>query len=147
MLFYFSSGGSVHIETISQEITSPLSSAFWITTTVFTVIFTIYSIVHFGIYLDGYYTSCNQYRRTLERNIGLHGSALPVIYNRLACQGVFDFMDYMQLDTGNAYRSGIINTGLALIIGISSSAIASISFILASILNLKLSRKNEANST
>lgn len=147
ILFCFSTGGSVHIETVSQEMTSPLVSAFWITSTVFTIIFTIYSIVHFGIYVDGYYQTCNQYRRTLERHLGIHGSALPVIYNRLSCQGVFDFMDYMQLDTGNAYRNGIINTGLSLIIGISTSAIASFSFLLASILNVKLSRNIDDGST
>lgn len=137
----------MHIETTTQEMTSSLASAYWITTTVITIIFTIYSIVHFGLYIDGYYSTCNQYRKALERILGVHGSALPVIYNRLACNGVFDFMDYMQLDTGNAYRNGIINTGLALIFGIVGSAIASFAFILASILNIKLGKRNEAEGS
>lgn len=142
--FNFSTGGSIHIETVAQEMTSPLAAAFWITATVFTVIFTIYSLVHFVIYLYGYYTTCNQYRRTLDKNLGIPGSASPVIYNRLSCQGVFDFMDYMQQDSGNAYRNGIINTALALIIGVSASAVATASFLWATILNIKLSRNNDS---
>lgn len=144
ILFIFSPGGSIHIETVSQEMTSPLASAFWITTTVYTAIFTIYSLVHFGIYIGGYYRTCNQYRYTLEQHLRIHGTALSVIYNRLSCQGVFDFMDYMQRDTGTAYRDGIINTGLSLIIGISTSFISSVSFFFASFLNVKLSRNNDA---
>lgn len=122
--------------------TSPLPKAFWICVSVLSVFFTVYSIIHFAIFVDGYYKTCNQYRKTLERLLSLHGSALPVIYQRLSCQGVFDFMDYMQLDTGNAYRNGIINTGLALILGVGSAGISWILFLHSSVLNIRLAKAN-----
>ncbi|KAJ8919901.1 hypothetical protein NQ315_006430 [Exocentrus adspersus] len=136
-------GEAVQIQTITQEVTSSLPRAFWVCVSVLSVFFTVYSLVHFGIYVDGYYETCNQYRKTLERLLSLHGSALPVIYHRLTCQGVFDFMDYMQLDTGVAYRNGIINTGIALILGVASSGISWILFLFASVLNIKLAKAGD----
>ncbi|XP_018575823.1 uncharacterized protein LOC108914490 [Anoplophora glabripennis] len=136
------SGETIQIQAVTQEITSPLPKAFWICVTVLSVFFTVYSIVHFAVYVDGYYKTCNQYRKTLEKHLSLHGSALPVLYHRLSCQGVFDFMDYMQLDTGNAYRNGIINTGLSLILGVASAGMSWILFLHSSILNIMLAKAN-----
>ncbi|XP_072397184.1 uncharacterized protein [Diabrotica undecimpunctata] len=143
MLAKLDTGESVQIEAISQETTGHLPTSYWVTAAVFTCIFTVYSLVHFAIYMDGYFRTCNQYRSTLEVLLSVHGTALPVIYQRLQCQGVFDFMDYMQTDSGNAYRDGIINTGLSLIFGVSSACIAWISFLAASVVNIKVARRND----
>ncbi|KAJ8963007.1 hypothetical protein NQ314_005625 [Rhamnusium bicolor] len=136
-------GETVRIQAVTQETTTPLPRAFWICVSVLSVFFTIYALVHFAIYVDGYYQTCNQYRNTLEKHLSLHGSALPVIYHRLSCQGVFDFMDYIQLDSGNAYRDGIINTGLDLIFGVASAGISWILFLHSSIINIKLSTNRD----
>ncbi|XP_023025451.2 uncharacterized protein [Leptinotarsa decemlineata] len=137
MLAKLDTGESIEIETVSQENTSPLPKVFWISTSVISSIFTLYSLVHFAIFLDGFYGTCKEYRTALEKLLYIGGSALPVIYNRLSCQSVYDFMDYMQMDSGNAYRNGIINTGLALVIGIMSSFVTWISYLFASILNIR----------
>lgn len=132
----------MQIEAISQEVTSHLPTSYWATVSALSLLFFIYSLVHFAIYLDGYYQTCHQYRSTLEKLLRLHGSVLPVLYNRLGCQGVFDFMDYMQPDSGRAYRDGIINTGLCLIFGISGACINWISFLLASFINIRVTMFN-----
>ncbi|CAG9768192.1 unnamed protein product [Ceutorhynchus assimilis] len=136
-------GSSVHIKTISQEDTSPLAKAFWITTSVLSSLFFAYGLIHFAIFLDGYYTTCNQYRRVLEKFLGIHGSALPVIHKRLYCQSIFDFMDYMHMDGENHMRNGFINTGLSLTIGIACSFFAWSSLLVASILNVKMATRKE----
>ncbi|KAL1502388.1 hypothetical protein ABEB36_007535 [Hypothenemus hampei] len=76
-------GSSVQITAISQEDTSPLPRCFWITLSVFSSFFFAYALINFSIFLDGYYTTCNQYRRVLEKMLGIHGTALPVIHGRL----------------------------------------------------------------
>lgn len=52
-------------------------------------------------------------------------------------------MDYMQLDSGNDFRNGIINTGLSLILGVASAGISWILFLHASIINIRMSKANE----
>nr|CAI5855555.1 unnamed protein product [Callosobruchus analis] len=143
MLAKMEPGDSIQIEAVSQGSTSPLPTAYWVTISVLTGLFTIYALIHFSIYVDGYYTTCNQYRKTLEQFLSIHGSALPVIYSRLSCQGIFDFMDYMQLDTGNAFRNGIINTGLDLAIAIVSSFSSWVLLLIATVLNAYIAKHNE----
>ncbi|CAG9859829.1 unnamed protein product [Phyllotreta striolata] len=145
MLAKLDTGESVQIEAISQEVTSHLPTCFWVTVSVFSVFFSVYSLIHFSIFMDGYNHTCNQYRSTLERLLSVHGSVLPVIYSRLSCQGIYDFMDYMQPDTGRAYRDGIINTGLCLIFALSGACINWVSFIYASFINIKVAVVNEAD--
>ncbi|XP_030761486.1 uncharacterized protein LOC115886466 isoform X1 [Sitophilus oryzae] len=134
-------GSSVQIETIAQEDISSLYRCFWITMSVLTSIFFVYALVHFAIFLDGFYTTCNEYRKMLEKLLSVHGTILPVIHRRLHCQSVFDFMDYMQLDSENAYRNGYINTGLALILGIIASCFGWIIFFFASCLNITMAKR------
>ncbi|ENN71440.1 hypothetical protein HUJ04_000675 [Dendroctonus ponderosae] len=134
-------GSSVQITAISQEDTSPLPRAFWITMSVFTSFFFAYALINFALFLDGFYTTCNQYRRVLEKMIGMHGSALPVIHRRLYCQSVFDFMDYMQLDSENASRNGFINTGLSLSLGLAASCFAWMILLFSSVLNITMAKR------
>lgn len=105
-----------------------------------TVFFTIYTLVHFSIYLDGYLSTCKQYRLTLAQILQAHGTVLPVIHGRLSCNAIFDFMDYIQPDTGNAYREGFINTGLDLTIGIIASFFSWILFAFTSFYNIKFAK-------
>lgn len=121
--------------------TSHLPRAFWIFKATATAIFTIYALVHFSIFVDGYLTTCKQYRITLEKLLGVHGTLIPVIHNRLTCNAIFDFMDYIQPDTGNAYREGFINTAADLIIGMMASLFSWLLFFTAMILNITLARR------
>lgn len=139
-------GSTVQITAISQEDTSPLPKAFWITASVLSSTFFIYAFANFIVFADGYYTTCNQYRRVLEKLLGMHGTVLPVIHARLACQSVFDFMDYMNLDSETAYRNGIINTGLSLLIGLTASFSAWLFLLLASVLNIIMAKRQAQNT-
>lgn len=123
-----------------METTSPLPKAFWVTTSILSAFFTIYSVVHFAMFVSGYYRTCNQYRQSLERMLGIGGSAMPVIHSRLGCQGVFDFMDYVQQDSAWSSRGGFIYTGLDLILGMVASAFSWILYLNATFLNIKLAR-------
>ncbi|XP_066149307.1 uncharacterized protein [Euwallacea fornicatus] len=136
-------GSSVQITAITQENTSPLPRAFWITLSVFTSVFFAYALINFSIFIDGYYTTCNQYRSVLEKTLGVFGTALPVVHRRLHCQSIFDFMDYMHLDSANASRNGFINTGLSLIIGLVASCSAWVILLLASILNITMANRRQ----
>lgn len=42
------------------------------------------------------------------------GDQATAIHFRLACQAIFDFMDYLQKDLPNSRRGDIINTGVSL---------------------------------
>ncbi|XP_045465031.1 uncharacterized protein LOC123674162 [Harmonia axyridis] len=134
-------GETIHMAVQSED-SSPLPKTFWVTMSSLTVIFLIYSLVHFITFLTGYYKTCKEYRKTLENELGIRGSALPVIYMRLSCGGIFDFMDYLHPIPENSYRYGFIDTGLALMIGITGSCIAFLLFIVASFLNVKRARLN-----
>lgn len=120
---------------------SLLSRCYWIFAASMTSILTLYSLIHFSFYIDGYFYTCRQYRQTLVNQLGIHGTLLPVLHNRLACNAIFDFMDYIQPDTGNAYRDGFINTAADLIIGIITSLFAWVLFLYASVLNIMFARK------
>lgn len=134
-------GETVVLQSVELSNTSPLPKAFWITAATMTAFFALYALVHFSIFIDGYLHTCNQYRYTIQKVLGLTGIIIPVIHNRLPCNAIFDFMDYIQPDSGNAYRSGFINTALDLLIGIIASFFAWIVFLLASYINIKQARK------
>ncbi|KOB74390.1 Uncharacterized protein OBRU01_06596 [Operophtera brumata] len=55
------------------------------------------------------------------RATGDHATA---IHFRLACQAIYDFMDYLQKDAPNSRRGDFINTGVALQLAIISSYLA-----------------------
>lgn len=134
-------GETVVMQAVHNGSTSILPRGFWIFKSVITAIFTVYALVHFSIFVDGYLSTCRQYRITLERYLGVHGTLIPVIHNRLSCSSVFDFMDYIQPDTGNAYRDGFINTAASLLIGIISAWVAWMVFLFSAILNIMQSRQ------
>lgn len=138
-----SAGESIEVHAIQSETIDPLPKAYWIAASCVTIFFTIYALVHFSLFLDGYLATCKEYKRTLERLLGVQGTALPVIYGRLSCTAIFDFMDYMQPDTGNAYREGFINTGVDLTLGVTASCLSWLFFLFMSFLNVKMARQVE----
>lgn len=131
-----SEGDTVHMA-VQTEDAELLPKKFWITITILTGFWSIFTLIHFIVFLSGYYKTCNEYRKTLEHLLGMHGTALPVIYNRLSCASIFDFMDYIQPIPENTYRDSIINTGLDLIIGLFASFLSCVVFIFSAIINYK----------
>nr|CAD7261422.1 unnamed protein product [Timema shepardi] len=51
------------------------------------------------ILTDGYVKTCNEYRKTLVKTLPTTGLATKVIYNRLSCSSILDFMDYLEPTT------------------------------------------------
>lgn len=133
----------VEMRAVQVDDTATLPKAFWVTLAIFTCFFTIYGLIHFAIFLDGFYHTCNQFRRSLETLLGIHGTAIAVIHSRLSCQSIFDFMDYMQPNSNYGFRDGFIYTGADLIIGILASCFAWLLFAMASFINIKRARIQE----
>lgn len=138
--YFFRVGETVEMRAVHEETTSLLPHAFWLIISGCTIFFAAYSLAVFIIYIDGYFTSCKSYRMTLEKILGLHGTVIPVVHDRLSCNAIFDFMDYVQPDSGRGYREGYINTGLDLTIGVVASFFACALFSLASVFNVKIAK-------
>ncbi|KAF5290295.1 hypothetical protein FQR65_LT11629 [Abscondita terminalis] len=132
-------GETIELHAVQGESTNPLPRAFWITMATITIIFTLYTLVHFSIFADGFLSTCKQYRLTLRKQLGLGGTAIPVINERLSCTAIFDFMDYILPISGNAYRDGYINTGVDLTLGLSASFFVWLLFLISSYLNVRCS--------
>lgn len=133
-------GETIELHAVQGESTNPLPRAFWITMATITSIFTLYGLIHFSILTDGFFSTCKQYRLALHKQLGFGGTITPVIHERLACTAIYDFMDYIQPDSGNAYREGFINTGIDLTLSISASCFVWVLFLVSSIFNVKCSQ-------
>lgn len=140
LLFTSRAGETVVMQAVQNGTIGTLPNGFWIFKSVMASIFTLYALIHFSIFTDGYLSTCRQYRITLEKHLGLHGTLIPVIQSRLSCSSIFDFMDYIQPDSGNAYRS-FMNTAADLNIGIVVSFFAFVMFFYAAGLNIIQARR------
>ncbi|XP_078037946.1 uncharacterized protein LOC144470543 [Augochlora pura] len=79
------------------------------------------SLAHAVVMTDGYYKTCEQYRKRLIHLLGSTGHEAEVIHNRLSCGPIFDFMDYLQPDETYWRRDKQIDTGFALRLAIVST--------------------------
>ncbi|XP_015590217.1 uncharacterized protein LOC107265348 [Cephus cinctus] len=79
------------------------------------------SLAHAVVITDGYYKTCEQYRRYLVNKLRSGVLETQAIHNRLSCGAILDFMDYIHPDTNNWRRGDEINTGLALQFSITTS--------------------------
>ncbi|KAF5280986.1 hypothetical protein FQA39_LY05191 [Lamprigera yunnana] len=131
-------GEVIELHAVQGRSTSKLPKAFWIVMSCITSFFTLYGLVHFSMFTDGFFSTCKQYRLVIHRILGVGGTVTPLIHERLACTAIFDFMDYIQPDSGNAYREGFINTGIDLTLGIAASFFSCVLFLFSSVLNIKL---------
>lgn len=93
----------------------------WIPTSSIGAIFGIYTLVHAAIVTTGFIKTCTQYRGYLVSELRATGDHASAIHFRLACQAIYDFMDYIQKDAPNSRRGDFINTGLALQIAVIAS--------------------------
>ncbi|XP_043273236.1 uncharacterized protein [Venturia canescens] len=99
------------------------------------------SLTHAVILTDGYYRTCDQYRRNLIQILGSRGREVQVIHNRLSCGAIFDFMDYLHPDTNNWIRGDEINTGVSLQLAIVTSWLNFTTLTIICIINLIMARK------
>ncbi|CAF4915216.1 unnamed protein product [Pieris macdunnoughi] len=105
----------------------------WIPTSSVAAVFALYNLIHAAIMTDGFYKTCQQYRGYLVREVRASGDQATVIHFRLACQAIFDFMDYIQKDAPNSRRGDYINTGVSLQIALIASWLGVILWVAISI--------------
>ncbi|EFN87866.1 uncharacterized protein LOC105192386 [Harpegnathos saltator] len=103
------------------------------------------SLAHAVVLTDGYYETCNQYRRNIIQLLGSRGREAQAIHDRLSCGGIFDFMDYLQPDANNWVRGSEINTGIALQLAISTSWLNFFVWLAAFSINMVMARKRLHN--
>ncbi|CAL7934802.1 unnamed protein product [Xylocopa violacea] len=114
----------------------------WIPATFITVLLCCLSLAHAVVMTDGYYKTCEQYRKRLIQLLNSTGREAEVLHNRLSCGAIFDFMDYLQSDTNNWTQLGKeIDTGFALRLAIVSTWFNFLAWMLAFLLNTLMARK------
>lgn len=99
------------------------------------------SLAHAIVITDGYYKTCEQYKRNMVKLLGSRGRELQAIHNRLPCGAIFDFMDYIQPDANNWRRGDEINTGLSLQLSIISAWFNFFTWISIFTINFIMSRR------
>lgn len=121
----------------------------WILAGFLAVLLCFLSLSHSVVLTDGYYKTCNQYRRNLVQLLGSSGREVQVIHNRLSCGAILDYMDYLQPDANNWRRGTEINTGLALQIAITTSWFNFFAWLCIIVINFRMARdrRNELNET
>lgn len=96
-----------------------ISPYYWIPVAIIGSVMALFTFVHAAMYLDGFLTSCKQYRNEIIKYIHATGPLVAAVQGRLSCSSVFDFMDYLHQDVAwDRRREGRINTAASLIIGI-----------------------------
>ncbi|XP_076655433.1 uncharacterized protein LOC143360463 [Halictus rubicundus] len=93
----------------------------WIPIVFVAILFCCLSLAHAIIMTDGYYKTCNQYRKRLIHLMSSTGGEAEVIHSRLSCGAIFDFMDYLQPEENHWRRVKQIDTGFALRLAIVST--------------------------
>ncbi|XP_046836436.1 uncharacterized protein LOC124432008 [Vespa crabro] len=86
----------------------------WMSSAFCAALFGCLSLAHAVVMTDGFYKTCEQYKRGLIQLLGSRGREAHVIRHRLACGAIFDYMDYLQPDANNFRRGEELNTGFAL---------------------------------
>lgn len=136
------SGEMIHLQVRTCEM-DPINRCYWMTTTVLSYLFALYMFAHFVVFADGYLYSCRQYKRQVIELLHLSGIAVGVVHNRLTCNAIFDFMDYLQPMYNYYIRDNFINTAAALLIGIITSFSSTFCLGVASFLNTKMVRNKD----
>ncbi|EZA56608.1 hypothetical protein DMN91_002565 [Ooceraea biroi] len=113
----------------------------WMPVAFLTALICCLSLAHVVVITDGYYKTCEQYKRNLIQLLGSGGREVQAIHNRLPCGAIFDFMDYVQPDTNNWRRSSEINTGIALQLAIVTSWFNFFAWFAACTINIIMARR------
>ena len=115
----------------------------WIPGVFLAILLSCLSLAHAVVTTDGYYKTCEQYRKRLIQMLDSRGPAAEVIHNRLSCGAILDFMDYLQPDisVSDWKRGKEIDTGFALRLAIVSTWLNFCAWILALLLNVTMARR------
>lgn len=115
----------------------------WMPAVFITILLCCLSLAHAVVTTDGYYKTCEQYRKRLIQVLGSTGREVEVVHNRLSCGAIFDFMDYLQTDitNWNRVKKIEIDTGFALQLAIISTWFNFFAWTFAFFLNVIMARK------
>lgn len=140
--YFFCREGETIVMQIRTTEPTPVNRVFWIIACIMTGILTLYMLIHFSIFADGYLYTCKQYRNQLKKLLHISGTAVEVIDVRLSCNAIYDFMDYLQLATGDIIRDNFINTAGGLIAGLVGSFFAFFSLLSAAVINVQMAKNS-----
>ncbi|XP_074104917.1 uncharacterized protein LOC141531209 isoform X2 [Cotesia typhae] len=118
----------------------------WTPTTFLAALITCLSLAHAIVITDGYYKTCEQYKKRIIHVLGSSGREAAV-HNRLSCSAIFDYMDYIEPDSNNWRRGDEMNTGLALLFALISIWSNFIIWIIIFIINFVMARQRHRNSS
>ncbi|KAF4533542.1 hypothetical protein B566_EDAN001027 [Ephemera danica] len=107
---------------------SKCCTAWWLTESITLLFESIMALVAAVLLTDGAMKACDQYRQNIIETIHADGNMAALINDRLFCNAIFDFMDYLQ---PIKYRSStnFINTGAALYVAMFSMWFAAIGWV------------------
>lgn len=115
----------------------------WIPAVFLTILLCCLSLAHAIVMTDGYYKSCEQYKKRLIYLLN-SGREAEVIRNKLSCGAIFDFMDYLQTDMTDNNKwimNKEIDTGFAFQLAIISTWLNFFTWTFAFLLNIIMARK------
>ncbi|XP_034937158.1 uncharacterized protein [Chelonus insularis] len=138
---YNRENNSEHVVVITPKRRTSCKS--WMPTTFLAALITCLSLAHTVVITDGYYKTCEQYKKNLIHLLGSSGREAEAIYNRLNCGAIFDYMDYIEPDANNWRRGDEINTGLALQCAITTVWFNCFSWVAIFVINFTMNRKKK----
>lgn len=143
-MFSILRSGDIILMTTRSEITdNDVSPYFWIPASVAAGIMILYTVVHAGMYLDGFLQSCRQYRNELIKYTFASGQMVAAVQGRITCSTVFDFMDYIHPDVSfERRRIDRINTSACLILALISAFCGVVLWIAVFIINVIQSKRS-----
>ncbi|KAF7991214.1 hypothetical protein HCN44_002776 [Aphidius gifuensis] len=101
------------------------------------------SLAHAYFILDGYYQTCDEYRKYIIQTLGSTGREVQAIHNRLSCNAIFDYMDYLHPDNYYWRRGVEIYTGYFFQITIVTSWLNFLSWIIIFVINIHMARQKK----
>ncbi|XP_014249661.1 uncharacterized protein LOC106666757 [Cimex lectularius] len=94
------------------------------------------------IVTDGYLKTCDQYKKSLVKELSASGALAKAIHDRIPCEALYDFLDYLQPDPPtleDKYRRGAwrIQTNIVLTMSIYGSWVCFVILIFLTVLNIR----------
>ncbi|CAB3378150.1 Hypothetical predicted protein [Cloeon dipterum] len=114
-------------EVIVVQRTSWTSVASWLSAFLLVLLVGALSLTAAVTITVGSVQTCEQYRENLIETLSADGYMAALIKDRLSCQAVFDFMDYL-LPIKERNSANFINTGVALQLGIVAIWFSAVAF-------------------
>ncbi|XP_031845144.1 uncharacterized protein LOC143174166 isoform X2 [Nomia melanderi] len=113
----------------------------WIPVVFLATLFSCLLLAHAIVMTDGYYKTCEQFRKRIIQEHRSVGGEAEMIHNRFSCGAIFDFMDFAQVTEDNWIRGKQIDTGAALRLAVVSAWLSFFVWTLVFLLSVSMVRQ------